>query len=91
MGLIRRETTMTTTTASPFLSDTVEPRCVDAPAARCAYRRFGATGEPRLVMRTRFRRALNGGRRIAFAEAHTRDQGGELVGHATTSLAINRP
>jgi uncharacterized protein (TIGR00369 family) len=36
-------------------------------------------------------RALKVGRRVAFAEAHARDQGGELVGHATTSLAINRP
>jgi uncharacterized protein (TIGR00369 family) len=35
--------------------------------------------------------ALKVGRRIAFAEAHARDQSGELVGHATTSLAINRP
>ena len=36
-------------------------------------------------------RALKVGRRIAFAEAHARDGGGELVGHATTSLAIDRP
>jgi uncharacterized protein (TIGR00369 family) len=35
--------------------------------------------------------ALKVGRRVAFAEAHARDQAGELVGHATTSLAINRP
>jgi uncharacterized protein (TIGR00369 family) len=35
--------------------------------------------------------ALKVGRRVAFAEAHARDQTGELVGHATTSLAINRP
>jgi uncharacterized protein (TIGR00369 family) len=35
--------------------------------------------------------ALKAGRRVAFAEAHARDQSGELVGHATTSLAINRP
>jgi uncharacterized protein (TIGR00369 family) len=35
--------------------------------------------------------ALKVGRRVAFAEAHARDQSGELVGHATTSLAINRP
>jgi uncharacterized protein (TIGR00369 family) len=34
-------------------------------------------------------RALRVGRRIAFAEAHARDRSGELVGHATTSLAIN--
>ena len=31
------------------------------------------------------------GRRVGFAEAHARDQSGELVGHATTSLASNRP
>jgi uncharacterized protein (TIGR00369 family) len=36
-------------------------------------------------------RALKVGRRIAFAEAHARDQSGDVVGHATTSLAINRP
>jgi uncharacterized protein (TIGR00369 family) len=36
-------------------------------------------------------RALKVGRRVAFAEAHARGQSGELVGHATTSLAINRP
>jgi hypothetical protein len=37
-------------------------------------------------------RALNVGRRVAFAEAHgPRKQSDELVGHATTSLAINRP
>ena len=35
--------------------------------------------------------ALKLGRRVAFAQAHARDQSGELVGHATTSLAINRP
>jgi uncharacterized protein (TIGR00369 family) len=35
--------------------------------------------------------ALKVGRRVAFAEAHARDESGELVGHATTSLAINRP
>jgi uncharacterized protein (TIGR00369 family) len=34
--------------------------------------------------------ALKVGRRVAFAEAHARDQSGELVGHATTSLALNR-
>jgi uncharacterized protein (TIGR00369 family) len=32
-------------------------------------------------------RALRVGRRIAFAEAHARDGSGELVAHATTSLA----
>jgi uncharacterized protein (TIGR00369 family) len=36
-------------------------------------------------------RALKVGRRIAFAEAHARDQSGELVGHATTSIAISEP
>lgn len=36
-------------------------------------------------------RALKVGRRIAFAEANAQDGSGELVGHATTSLAINRP
>jgi uncharacterized protein (TIGR00369 family) len=35
--------------------------------------------------------ALKVGRRVAFADAHARDRNGELVGHATTSLAINRP
>jgi uncharacterized protein (TIGR00369 family) len=35
-------------------------------------------------------RALRAGRRVAFAEAHARDQNGELVGHATTSLAVSR-
>jgi uncharacterized protein (TIGR00369 family) len=35
--------------------------------------------------------ALKVGRRVAFAEAQARAQGGELVGHATTSLVINRP
>lgn len=33
-------------------------------------------------------RALRVGRRIAFAEAHARDGAGELVGHATSSLAL---
>ncbi len=36
-------------------------------------------------------RALRVGGRVAFAEAHARDQNGELVGHATTSLALSRP
>lgn len=36
-------------------------------------------------------RALQVGRRIAFAEAHARDTTGELVGHATTSIALSRP
>ena len=35
-------------------------------------------------------RALRVGGRVAFAEAHARS-GGELVGHATTSIAIIRP
>ncbi len=34
--------------------------------------------------------ALRVGRRVAFAEAHARDGAGELVGHATTSLAVMR-
>lgn len=36
-------------------------------------------------------RALRVGGRVAFAEAHARNQLGELVGHATSSLAITRP
>ena len=47
---------MTPTTASVFLTDTVEPQYVDAPAARDTYRRFGKPGEPPVVMCTRFRR-----------------------------------
>jgi uncharacterized protein (TIGR00369 family) len=35
-------------------------------------------------------RALRVGGRVAFAEAHARDQNGELVGHATTSLAVSQ-
>jgi uncharacterized protein (TIGR00369 family) len=35
-------------------------------------------------------RALRVGGRVAFAEAHARDQNDELVGHATTSLAVTR-
>jgi uncharacterized protein (TIGR00369 family) len=35
-------------------------------------------------------RALRVGRRIAFAEAHARDGAGELVGQATSSLALVR-
>ena len=46
---------MTTTTASPFLFDAVEPQYVDGPAARCACRRFGKTAAPPLVMCMRFR------------------------------------
>jgi uncharacterized protein (TIGR00369 family) len=33
-------------------------------------------------------RALRVGRRVAFAEAHAHNASGELVGHATTSLAV---
>ncbi len=33
-------------------------------------------------------RALQIGRRVAFAEAHARNPTGELVGHATTSIAV---
>lgn len=36
-------------------------------------------------------RALRVGRRVAFAEAHARDGAGELVGHATSSIAVLRP
>ena len=35
-------------------------------------------------------RALRVGGRVAFAEAHARDASGELVGHATSSLAVLR-
>jgi uncharacterized protein (TIGR00369 family) len=35
--------------------------------------------------------ALRVGRQVAFAEAHARTQGGKLVGHATTSIALSRP
>jgi uncharacterized protein (TIGR00369 family) len=35
--------------------------------------------------------ALRVGRRFAFAEAHARDHGGELVGHATSTVALTRP
>jgi uncharacterized protein (TIGR00369 family) len=35
--------------------------------------------------------ALRVGGRVAFAEAHARDAGGRLVGHATTSIAVVRP
>jgi acyl-coenzyme A thioesterase PaaI-like protein len=34
---------------------------------------------------------LRVGKRVAFAQAHARDATGELVGQATTSLAITRP
>ncbi len=33
---------------------------------------------------------LRVGRRVAFAKAHARDGKGELVGHATTSVAVLR-
>jgi hypothetical protein len=46
---------MTTTAASPFLSDAVEPQYVHGPAARYAYRRFGKTESLPLVFCTRFR------------------------------------
>jgi uncharacterized protein (TIGR00369 family) len=36
-------------------------------------------------------RALRVGGRVAFAEADARNGDGELVGHATTSLALSRP
>jgi uncharacterized protein (TIGR00369 family) len=36
-------------------------------------------------------RVLRIGGRVAFAEAHARDERGHLVGHATTTLAITRP
>jgi uncharacterized protein (TIGR00369 family) len=36
-------------------------------------------------------RSLRVGRQVAFAEAHARDAGGKLVGHATTSIALARP
>ena len=36
-------------------------------------------------------RALRVGRRVAFAEAQALDGSGELVGHATASLAVIRP
>jgi uncharacterized protein (TIGR00369 family) len=35
--------------------------------------------------------ALRVGGRVGFAEAHARDSDGELVGHATSSIAILRP
>jgi uncharacterized protein (TIGR00369 family) len=35
-------------------------------------------------------RALRLGRRVAFAEAHAHNADGELVGHATTSIALLR-
>jgi uncharacterized protein (TIGR00369 family) len=35
-------------------------------------------------------RALRVGGRIAFADAHARNGGGDLVGHATTSIALLR-
>jgi acyl-coenzyme A thioesterase PaaI-like protein len=34
--------------------------------------------------------ALRVGRRVAFAEAHARDTHGQLVGHATSSIAVIR-
>ena len=40
---------MTTTEASPFLSDAVEPQYAHGPAARYAYRRYGKTESLPLV------------------------------------------
>jgi pimeloyl-ACP methyl ester carboxylesterase len=50
---------MTATTATPYLSDSVETEYVDGPNARYAYRRFGKTGAPPLVMCTRFRGTID--------------------------------
>ena len=50
---------MTTTAASPFLSDAVEPQYVHGPAARYAYRRFGKTESLPLVFCTRFRATID--------------------------------
>ena len=36
-------------------------------------------------------RSLRVGRQVAFAEAHARIAGGELVAHATTSISLLRP
>jgi uncharacterized protein (TIGR00369 family) len=36
-------------------------------------------------------KALRVGGRVAFAEAHARNGNGELVGHATSSIAVLRP
>ncbi len=36
-------------------------------------------------------RTLKLGRRVGFAEAHARDGAGDVVGHASTSVAILRP
>ena len=35
--------------------------------------------------------ALRVGRQVAFAQAHARNERGELVGHAPSSLAVHRP
>ena len=50
---------MTSTTVSPFLSDTIGTEYVDGRNARYAYRRFGKTGEPPLVMCMRFRGTID--------------------------------
>jgi pimeloyl-ACP methyl ester carboxylesterase len=50
---------MSSTTVNPFVSDTIETEYVDGPAARCAYRRFGRTGAPPLVMCMRFRGTID--------------------------------
>ncbi len=50
---------MSTAIATPFLSDGVEPQCVDGPVARYAYRRFGKPGAVPVVLCTRFRATID--------------------------------
>ena len=50
---------MSITTGNPFVSDTIETEYVDGPNARYAYRRFGKTGAPPLVMCMRFRGTID--------------------------------
>jgi acyl-coenzyme A thioesterase PaaI-like protein len=50
-------------------------------------RALRATGAPVEV----HGKVLRVGSRLAFAEAHARTADGELVGHATSSLALLRP
>ncbi len=50
---------MGTTSASPFLSDAVEPQYVDRPVARYAYRRFGKPDAIPVVLCTRFRATMD--------------------------------
>jgi pimeloyl-ACP methyl ester carboxylesterase len=50
---------MSSTTVSPFLSDSIGTEYVDGPSARYAYRRFGKTGGPPLVMCMRFRGTID--------------------------------